>query len=124
MLSKSYENYQTLRKLSLCVLRHRTSLDNLKLITKKVVRKTDKCTNAPLKDTCADIGYRRTDPMNKENRESFDVHEIYFHLCILNHMKNVFISSPLSILVLNLYNSISAHVRVSGVLGKTFLPFS
>ena len=62
--------------------------------------------------------------MNKENRESFDVHEIYFHLCILNQMKNVFISSPLSILVLNLYNSISAHVRVSGVLGNTFLPFS
>ena len=71
---------------TLCVLRHRTSLDNLKLITKKVVRKTDKCTNAPLKDTCADIGYRCTDPMNKENRESFDVHEYYFHLCILNHM--------------------------------------
>ena len=77
--------------------------------------------NAPLKDTCADIGYRCTDPMNKENRESFDVHEYYFHLCIFNHMKNVFISSPaLSILVLNLYNSISAHVRVSGVLGSTF----
>ena len=41
---------------TLCVLRHRTSLYNLKLITKKFVRKTDKCTNAPLKDTCADIG--------------------------------------------------------------------
>ena len=36
--------------------------------------------NAPLKDTCADIGYRCTDPMNKENRESFDVHEYYLNV--------------------------------------------